>query len=60
MSDELPFSKVFYFLDDKIIDYSLQERDLGIIMNGKLSFEDHHHESIPISWFDQTQLSFRN
>ena len=40
--DELPFSKIFYFLDDKIIDYSLQERDLGIIMNRKLSFEDHH------------------
>ena len=44
--DELPFSKIFYFLDDKIIDYSLQERDLGIIMNGKLSFEDHHQAII--------------
>ena len=44
--DELPFSKIFYFLDDKIIDYSLQERDLGIIMNAKLNFEDHHQAII--------------
>ena len=46
LTDELPFSKIFYFLDDKIIDYSLQERDLGIIMNGKLNFEDHHQAII--------------
>ena len=42
LTDELPFSKTFYFLDDKIIDYSLQQRDLGIIMNAKLNFQDHH------------------
>ena len=46
LTDELPFSKIFYSLDDKIIDYSLQERDLGIIMNGKLNFEDHHQAII--------------
>ena len=46
LTDELPFSKIFYFLDDKIIDYSLQQRDLGIIMNAKLNFQDHHQAII--------------
>ena len=43
---ELPFSKIFYFLDNKIIDYSLQQCDLGIIMNAKLNFQDHHQAII--------------
>ena len=46
LTDELPFSKIYYFLDDKIIDYSLQQRDLGIIMNAKLNFQDHHQAII--------------
>ena len=46
LTDELPFSKIFYFLDDKIIDYSLQQRDLRIIMNAKLNFQDHHQAII--------------
>ena len=41
-TDELPLSKFFYTLGDKIIDYVSQERDLGIIINSKLNFEDHH------------------
>ena len=35
-------SKFFYTLGDKIIDYVSQERDLGVITNSKLNFEDHH------------------
>ena len=38
LTDELPFSKIFYTLEDKIIDYSIQERDLGVIMNPKFNF----------------------
>ena len=41
-TDELPLSKFFYTLGDKIIDYISQERDLGVIINSKLNFEDHH------------------
>ena len=45
-TDELPLSKFFYTLGDKIIDYVSQERDLGVIINSKLNFEDHHKEII--------------
>ena len=38
-TDELPLSKFFYTLGDKIIDYVSQERDLGVIINSKLLLE---------------------
>ena len=43
--DELPFSKFFYILNDKIIDYTCEERNLGILMNPKFNFEDHTQPS---------------
>ena len=43
--NELPFSKFFYSLNDKIIDYTCQERDLGILVNPKFNFE-HHRQAI--------------
>ena len=46
LTDELPFSTFFYSLDDNIIDYSYQERDLGVLMNSKFSFIDHHQAII--------------
>ena len=46
LTDELPFSKTFYTLEDKIIDYSIQERDLGVIMYPNFNFQDHHQAII--------------
>ena len=43
---ELPFSKFFYTLNDKIIDYTCEERDLGILMNPKFNFDDHRQAII--------------
>ena len=44
--NELPFSKFFYSLNDKIIDYTCEERDLGILVNPKFNFEDHRQAII--------------
>ena len=46
LTDELPFSSFFYSLDDRIIDYSYQERDLGVLINSKFNFADHHQAFI--------------
>ena len=46
LTDELPFSTFFYSLDDNIIDYSYQERDLGVLINSKFNFIDHHQAII--------------
>ena len=35
--NELPFSKFFYSLNGKIIDYTCEERDLGILVNPKIT-----------------------
>ena len=53
---KLPFSKFFYTLNDKIIDYTCEERDLGILMNPKFNFDDHRQAIItklrPINFYD--------
>ena len=41
LMNELPFSKFSYSLNDKIIDYTCEERDLGILVNPKFIFEDY-------------------
>ena len=46
LMNELPFSKFFYSLNHKIIDYTCQERDLGILVNPKFNFEDHRQAII--------------
>ena len=46
LTDELPLSTFFYSLDDRIIDYSYQERDLGVLINSKFNFADHHQAII--------------
>ena len=46
MTDELPFSTFFYSLDDRIIDYAYQERDLGVLINSTFNFADHHQAII--------------
>ena len=46
LMNELPFSKFFYSLNDKIIDYTCEERDLGILVNPKFNFEDHRQAII--------------
>ena len=40
------FSKFFYSLNDKIIDYTCEERDLGIVVNPKFNFEGHRQAII--------------
>ena len=43
---ELPFSKFFYTFNDKIIDYTCEESDLGIFMNPKFNFDNHRQAII--------------
>ena len=40
LMNELPFSKFFYSLNDKIIDYTCEECDLRILVNPKFNFEN--------------------
>ena len=46
LMNELPFSKFFYSLNDKTIDYNCEERDLGILMNPEFNFEEHRQAII--------------
>ena len=39
--EELPLTKFYYTLGDNIIDYSMNERDLGVNVNVKMNFEEH-------------------
>ena len=39
--EELPLTKFYYTLGDNIIDYSMNERDLGVNFNVKMNFEEH-------------------
>ena len=41
--NELPFSKYSYTLGDYILDYTSCERDLGIFINERLDWHDHHN-----------------
>ena len=38
----LPQSRFSYTLDDRILDYETQEKDLGVIVNDSLTWCDHH------------------
>ena len=40
--NELPFCKYSYTLGDKILDYTACERDLGILINERLDWHEHH------------------
>ena len=40
--NELPFCKYSYTLGDKILDYTSCERDLGILINERLDWHEHH------------------
>ena len=39
--EELPLSKFFYTIGNSILDYSINERDLGVNVNIKINFEEH-------------------
>ena len=39
---ELPFCKYSYTLGNKILDYTSCERDLGILINERLDWHEHH------------------
>ena len=39
--EELPLSKFFYTIGNSILDYSNNERDLGVNVNIKINFEEH-------------------
>ena len=39
--DELPLSKYYYTLGRSILDYSMNERDLGVNISTKINFEEH-------------------
>ena len=41
--NELPFSKYSYNLEDYILDYTSCERNLGIFINERLDWHDHHN-----------------
>ena len=41
--NELPFTKYSYKLGDKILDYTSCERDLGIFINERFDWHDHHN-----------------
>ena len=41
-TNELPFCKYSYTLGDKILDYTSCERDLGILINERLDWHEHH------------------
>ena len=40
--NELPFCKYSYTLGDNILDYTACERDLGILINERLDWHEHH------------------
>ena len=40
--NELPFCKYSYTLGDKILDYTACERDLRILINERLDWQEHH------------------
>ena len=42
----LPKSRFSYTLDDRILDYETQEKDLGVIVNDSLTWCDHHRHVI--------------
>ena len=42
ITNELPFCKYSYTLGDKILDYTSCERDLGILINERLDWHEHH------------------
>ena len=39
--EELPLSKFFYTIGNSILDYSINERDLGVNVNININFEEH-------------------
>ena len=41
-TNELPFCKYSYILGDKILHYTSCERDLGILINERLDWHEHH------------------
>ena len=41
--NELPFTKYSYKLGDKILDYTSCKRDLGIFINERFDWHDHHN-----------------
>ena len=42
--NELPFCKYPYTLGQKILDYTSCERDLGILINERLDWHEHHDD----------------
>ena len=42
----LPFDRFSYELGDNVLDYSLEEKDLGVIMSTKLNWNSQHNSII--------------